>query len=98
VTRELRFTPEAATDIARIHQWYEAESPARSRRFLDALELALAFIVEFPQAGPVVLKDLRRVSLRRFSYAVYYRITESAIEIRGCLHSRRDPHEWRSRA
>lgn len=98
MTRELRFTPETDADIARIHQWYDAQSPARSRRFLGALELALAFIVEFPEAGPVVLKDLRRVFLRRSTYAVYYRITESTIEIRGCLHSRRDPREWRSRA
>jgi len=98
VRRALRFTAEADIDIARIHQWYDARSPRRSRRFLGALELALVFITEFPEAGPMVHKDLRRVSLRGFTYAVYYRITESTLEIRGCLHGRRNPRAWRSRA
>ena len=44
------------------------------------------------------LRDLRRLLLRRFPYAVYYRLTEAEIVIRGCLHSHRNPGAWRERA
>lgn len=98
MTRALRFTPAADADIARVYQWYHARSAGRSGRFRVALEVALAFITEFPEAGPVVHKDLRRMRLRRFTFAVYYRIAGSTIEIRGCLHGRRNPRAWRSRA
>jgi hypothetical protein len=36
-----------------------------------------------------VHRDLSRVLLTRFPFALYYRTTDAAIEVRGCLHQRR---------
>lgn len=50
----------------------------------------LDLLPETPELGPVAHRDLRRVLLRRFPYAVYYRIAAPTIEVRACLHHRQD--------
>ena len=37
-----------------------------------------------PHMGPVAHRHLRRVLTRRFSYAIYYRLTAGHIEVRAC--------------
>jgi plasmid stabilization system protein ParE len=36
--------------------------------------------------------------LRRFPYGIYYRIYPDSIVIVACMHGRRDPKRWQSRA
>jgi len=49
----------------------------------------LELLITTPEMGPIAHRDLRRVLTRRFPYAIYYRLTDAAIEIRACLHHRR---------
>jgi plasmid stabilization system protein ParE len=98
VARELRFTPLAARDVASARDWYDAQRPGLGTEFEAALATTLDLIGQVPEAAPVVLKDVRRMLVARFPYALYYRPTEQAIEVRACLHTRRDPRRWRRRA
>jgi toxin ParE1/3/4 len=43
------------------------------------------------------LHGTRKFLLRRFPYAVVYRITESAIQVIAVAHGRRRPSYWKSR-
>jgi plasmid stabilization system protein ParE len=79
-------------------RWYDAQRSGLGTEFEEALDASLQLITRFPEAGPVVLHDVRRLLLRRFPYALYYRLTEQVIEVRACLHMRRDPRRWRRRA
>jgi plasmid stabilization system protein ParE len=36
--------------------------------------------------------------LRRFPYGIYYRLYPDSIVIVACMHGRRDPKRWQSRA
>ena len=49
---------------------------------------ALELLLQTPEIGPIAHHDLRRLLLRRFPYAVYYRINVPVIEVRACLHHR----------
>jgi plasmid stabilization system protein ParE len=51
-----------------------------------------------PEAGPIVHRDLRRLLLRSFPFAIYYRLTVERVEVRACLHQRRHPGAWRRRS
>ena len=96
--RQLGFTPAASADIADAYEWYEAQRPGLGEDFRGELTVAFTLLAEFSETGPAVHRDLRRVLVRRFPYAVYYRIADSAVEVRGCLHLHRDPRAWRRRA
>jgi plasmid stabilization system protein ParE len=85
------FTPLASADIEAAYAWYEGQRRGLGGEFRVALEVVWSLLNQFPEAGPIAHRDLRRVLVPRFPYAVYYRLGEQVIEIRGCLHQRRDP-------
>ena len=95
--RELAFTPLAMADIERAFKWYEEQRSGLGIEFETAVGRMLDLIREMPEVAPVAHRDLRRLLLPRFPYAIYYRVADK-IEIRGCLHLRRAPGVWRRRA
>jgi plasmid stabilization system protein ParE len=98
LTRKLEFRPEAFADIAEAFSWYEGQRPGLGSDFERAIERTTQLLTERPEAGPVVRGPLRRALVYRFPFAVYYTLTESVLEIRGVLHTSRDPSTWQHRA
>jgi plasmid stabilization system protein ParE len=50
-----------------------------------------------PELHGLVLQDIRRAAVRRFSYSVFYRVLPTRIEVFAVFHDSRDPTEWQSR-
>jgi plasmid stabilization system protein ParE len=67
-------------------------------RFLEAVDDALAEIADAPDEFPVIRGRLRRVLLRRFPYATYYKVYPEVISVVGVIHGHRHPHTWLRRA
>ena len=97
-TRDVRFTPLTALDVEDAVRWYEEQRPGLGGEFEAALNSTLALLRQAPEAGPPVHREVRRLLMPRFPYAVYYLLLDDAIEVRGCLHQHRDPATWRGRA
>ncbi len=92
------FRSEAAADVVGAREWYEAQREGLGKAFADALEHVLSAITAMPESFPVVRGDVRRALLRRFPYALYYRLRDSeTAEVIACLHTRRSPHILRTR-
>jgi plasmid stabilization system protein ParE len=92
------FTLKASADIEEAYLEYESQRPGRGDNFRLALERVWELLDTFPEAGLVAHRDLRRVLVPHFPYAVYYRVGGAALEVRGCLHQHRHPRTWRRRA
>lgn len=52
---------------------------------------------ESAEAFARVHHEIRRVRLRRFPYAIYYRILSDEIVVLAVMHGRRQPRRWQSR-
>jgi toxin ParE1/3/4 len=39
-------------------------------------------------------KEVRRVLMKRFPYALFYLIQEESIVVVACFHAKRDPIDW----
>lgn len=91
------FRPAASADLEEAFAWYEAQHPGLGQAFRDAVEGALALIVENPQACPVLYRDTRRALLQRFPYGVFYRLIGDHVVVIACAHAKRHPRAWRSR-
>ncbi|MDH3514348.1 MAG: type II toxin-antitoxin system RelE/ParE family toxin [Gammaproteobacteria bacterium] len=89
--------PAAAADIEEAALWYDSQRPGLGSEFLEELDYARQSIVEAPQRFPVVKRDTRRALLRRFPYALYYRIYPDRILVVACMHGRRHPKRWQRR-
>lgn len=94
---EVVFTRLASADVEQAFQWYEEQRSGLGTEFEAAVDQILELVGQMPELGPITHRDLRRILLVRFPYAIYYRVTER-IEVRGCLHLRRSPNAWRRRA
>jgi len=90
------FRPAADADAATAKAWYAGYSPDAADRFVDALADVVSLISEYPQASQLVVGETRRAVLRRFPYAVYYRITPEAVVVLA-VHGRQDPAHWKTR-
>jgi toxin ParE1/3/4 len=96
----VRWWGEGEKDLAEIHRHIECDSPEAADRLLDAVEDALALLLESPRAGsPREFLSPRAHGMRSWalhgfeSYLSFYRVVEDDIEIVRLLHGARDlPH------
>jgi plasmid stabilization system protein ParE len=96
--RELRVSPATEEDMLTAALWYEARSAGLGLDFIRSADAALAAIARSPHRYPVVLRQVRRVLMRRFPYAIYFVSENRTVEVIACMHVRRDPRRWKMRA
>jgi toxin ParE1/3/4 len=94
VNRTLLVRPEAQADLADAQKWYEELAAGLGRAFVEAVDDALASIIQNPLAYPVVRKTARRALTKRFPYGVFYLVEEHAVIVLAVLHQARSPELW----
>lgn len=93
----LVFRPEVQEELNEAYNWYESKQPGLGDEFLGCIDEMLNQICLMPESYPVVYRDVRRAVVRRFPYAVYYRIVSSRVIVTAIFHGRRDPKAWQTR-
>ena len=95
---EAIFRPAAAADMEDAFHWYEAQRPGLGSEFLSAVRISVQTILANPEINAVVNRDTPRAILKRFPYALYYRVYGDSVVVVACLHGRRDPLRWQARS
>ncbi|MDZ8026430.1 MAG: type II toxin-antitoxin system RelE/ParE family toxin [Nostoc sp. DedQUE11] len=93
----LVFRPEVREELNEAHSWYDSQKPGLGDEFLDCVDETVNRISQMPESYVIVCGDIRRAVVRRFPYAVYYRIVSSRVIVTAIFHSRRDPKSWQTR-
>jgi plasmid stabilization system protein ParE len=91
MTYTLRFLPEVEDDAIAAYRWYEEKSPGLGEDFLRMFFASAAEIPRTPFLYAEVHSQFRRRLLRRFPYAIYYRVKKNEVIIWGLFHCARDP-------
>jgi len=94
---KIRFQQDADVELAEARQWYAHQRTDLDLEFMDCIEEALSRVARYPDLFPVVFRDLRRVVVRRFPFAIFYRVTQDEIQVVAVFHSRRNPRIWKTR-
>jgi len=97
VTLPLSLSPAAEDDLHEAAAWYDAQQRGLGDAFLRSVEASFARIRRLPTSFPADESGVRSALLRRFPYAVLFRIQEKRIEVIAVWHGRRDPQGWRER-
>ena len=85
----IHYRVEAADEVTAARRWYHKQNPDVAAAFQSALQHVEALIAAHPNAFPIVHTSFRRVLLRRFPYAVYYRpFGVGDLEVVAVLHER----------
>jgi len=91
----LRFLPEVETDVHNGRLWYEEKSLGLGEEFLRVFYTCSEELARNPLAHQKVHGEFRRYLLRRFPYAIYFRIEEDRVIVFGLFHCARDPRRLR---
>ena len=95
MSREFEIRPEAEADITDAFHHYDDVSANLGIALIAELDSVLARIRETPALYQAVHRDLHRVLLKRFPYAVFYTFTERAVIVFAVLHQASDPDRWK---
>jgi toxin ParE1/3/4 len=95
----VRFASEAETEIDEAADWYavHGDGDDLDDRFLSEVERVARLIGEHPRAWTEIEPGIRRVVLRRFPYALIYRVTPDEALVLAVAHHSRRPGYWRGR-
>ena len=91
------FGPAARAEMLEAFDWYASRSPVVAARFIAAVDTAIARLGDNPLQFPSVLRDVRRVRLHLFPYALFFRSDGTTIDVIACFHARRNPRHWQRR-
>ena len=102
MTPRFRSEPEASAELEDAALWYEGQRRGLGVEFVQAVDLALEHIAEWPEIGHRVTglpRDVaaRKVPVKRFPYHVVYLPWEGALRILAFAHDSREPGYWLSR-
>jgi plasmid stabilization system protein ParE len=89
--------PAAAADIDEAFLWYEGQRPGLGHEFLVAAQRLIDAVAQHPLRYPVIRRNTRRALLRRFPYALYFRVYGEVVVVVACMHGRRNPRRWQVR-
>ncbi|MFQ5825705.1 MAG: type II toxin-antitoxin system RelE/ParE family toxin [bacterium] len=97
MTYTLRFLPEVEDDAITAYIWYEEKSRGLGEDFLRMFYAFATEIQRNPLLYPEVYDKFRRRLLRRFPYAIYYRVKKNEVIIWGVFHCARNPRTIRNK-
>jgi toxin ParE1/3/4 len=102
MTGRFRPEPEVSAELEDAALWYDSQRPGLGLELVQAVDLALEQIADWPEIGRRVnrLPDdmpARRVPVKHFPYHVVYLPWEGAIRILAFAHDSREPGYWLSR-
>jgi plasmid stabilization system protein ParE len=97
MAKSIIFLPEALFEAREAYAWYEGREAGLGEDFFRALSGALSYVERNPDTPRAVYRNYRRVLLRRFPYAVFYRNDPDAIHIYSVFHCSQNPERWLKR-
>lgn len=94
MTLPIELAREAELDVAEAFAHYDRVQPELANDFVARIDAALLIVAEHPLARQILYRDVRRVVLRRFPYAIFYRVEDSRVVVLGVRHQASDPEHW----
>ncbi len=81
-------------DLTDVYEWYERQQQGLGEELLADFDALIATIVEFPQSFTRIDDKVRRATMARFPYHVFYKIEIKRIIVLAVVHSARHPSTW----
>lgn len=91
MTFKVQFSPGAMDDLREANAWYEGKAKGLGGVFSDAVYEQSTLLEVTPQKYRVAHRDIRRCSIRRFPYSMYFRVLDDRVVVLMVHAVRKDP-------
>lgn len=78
---KLRLTKRALSDLRDISAFLHVRNPAAAARVLYAIAAGMELVRNYPNAGRLKRRGIRRLTLPRFNYLIFYTLDEGTDEV-----------------
>jgi plasmid stabilization system protein ParE len=95
--RPIRFLGAARAELQQAVDVYEADQPGLGEELAEEVEHTVRLLQTHAELGSPYLAGTRRLLLRRFPFALVYRVREPDLVGVAVAHQRRRPGYWRPR-
>ena len=97
MSHRVELRPQVLDDLRDASAWYEGEAEGLGRRFQELFFHAVATAARDPEIFLKAHGEFRRVLLKHFPYALYFRVHEDAVVFVLLFHGARHPQKLRRR-
>ncbi|QBF47042.1 type II toxin-antitoxin system RelE/ParE family toxin [Janibacter limosus] len=102
MTLPVRFHPDARDEFIAEVDWYD-DRAGLGERFAEAVEIAIEFAAEDPEAWPPLRgwprePIVRSKGVTSFPYRVLYLVRDDVLTVVAVAHTKRRPGYWKDRA
>jgi plasmid stabilization system protein ParE len=94
----VRFVEEAEAELLHEVKYYAEVQAHGAPQFHEAVENAVARILNFPKGGPPYLAKTRRMFVQGYPFFLVYREERDEIVVYAVVNESRSPDYWTSRA
>jgi plasmid stabilization system protein ParE len=94
----VRFDRAALAEARRARIWYEQRSSSAAANFVAELDHCIELISSAPLRWPSYEAGTRRLVMRRFPFAIIYRLLSDTIQIVAVAHTGLRPGYWLDRS
>ncbi|MBT3308441.1 MAG: type II toxin-antitoxin system RelE/ParE family toxin [Gammaproteobacteria bacterium] len=93
-----QFHPAAEAEYLESVAYFESKQPGLGASYLMEFERVLSKVCEAPDRYPAEGESrVRKVQMRRFPFAVLYRVSSDKVQVLAVAHHRRRPQYWLGR-
>ena len=89
--------PSALAEFKSSLNWYLERNQAAAGKFAAAVDQAIEAVIKFPSRWPQGENGTRKIVLKRFPFAIFYRELHNTVQILAIAHGHRRPGNWKDR-
>lgn len=97
MTFTVKFTAGARIDLREASAWYEEKAAGLGAKFSEAVQQQSELLEHTPEKYRIAHRDVRRCSVPRFPYAMYYRVVGQTVLVLLVHGVRQEPNELQER-
>jgi len=93
----LEISDEAENDFDNSYEYYYEDSPNVADAFFQRINFSLEIIKKSPLSFQEIHKTLRKFTVMKFPFVIYYQVVDYTIQIIAIFHTSRNPKIWTER-
>lgn len=93
----LEISEDAEGDFDNSYAWYYNENPKLAHTFFHGINSSLEIIKRNPFSFPEVFENLRKYTVKKFPFVIYYQVKDYTIKVIAIFHTSRNPKIWSER-
>lgn len=92
-----KFLKAASIEVEESRSFYDEERLGLGAEFIDEIDATMYEVCKQPEIWRNVTPNIKRKSIDRFPFVVYYAIEEDCILVVAVAHQKRRPGYWKNR-